>query len=74
MHDCFACKYFYIPHTYATLVVQKKALNSQELELWMVMNHHVGAGKPKLGSLQEPQVLRYLSTQRHSPFLKKKLR
>lgn len=44
VYECFVCAYTCTPHAAGTLGHQKVVSNSLGLELWMVVNHHVGVG------------------------------
>lgn len=44
MCECLAYIYVYASHGWGTYGGQKRSLNPLELELWVVISHHMGAG------------------------------
>jgi len=44
-------------HLHACMKVRIKVLNHLDLELWMIVDHTMGAGESNLSPLEEQQVL-----------------
>lgn len=42
VYRCFACMHIYVPHDLSACGVQKRALDSLEKELQMVVSYHMG--------------------------------
>jgi hypothetical protein len=54
VYECFACRHIYAPCVCSDYRGQKRASDSPELQLWMVVSRHVGTENLKLVPLQEP--------------------